>query len=252
MKPSNKMKALILMFTLVLSGVFLCTAGTKAAPEGKKIDIIFTHDTHSHLDSFYTIQDGSSSLAGGFARISTLIREAKAENPDTLVVDAGDFSMGTLVQTIFHTEAAELRMLGALECEVTTLGNHEFDYRSSGLAGALNAATESGDAIPSMVLCNIDWKSMEEKGLTPEQQLLKEAFADYGMKDYIVLHKGAVKVAVFGIFGKDSLACAPTCVLEFRDPVEAAKETVAKIKTQENPDMIICISHSGTNAKGYK
>ena len=252
MKPSNKMKALILMFTLVLSGVFLCTAGTKAAPEGKKIDIIFTHDTHSHLDSFYTIQDGSSSLAGGFARISTLIREAKAENPDTLVVDAGDFSMGTLVQTIFHTEAAELRMLGALECEVTTLGNHEFDYRSSGLAGALNAATESGDAIPSMVLCNIDWKSMEEKGLTPEQQLLKEAFADYGMKDYIVLHKGAVKVAVFGIFGKDSLACAPTCVLEFRDPVEAAKETVAKIKTQENPDMIICISHSGTNAKASK
>ena len=42
--------------------------------------------------------------------------------------------MGTLVQTIYETDAAELRMLGALDSEVTTLGNHEFDYRSGGLA----------------------------------------------------------------------------------------------------------------------
>ena len=37
--------------------------------------------------------------------------------------------MGTLVQTIYESEAAELRMLGEIGCEVTTLGNHEFDYR---------------------------------------------------------------------------------------------------------------------------
>ena len=70
--------------------------------------------------------------------------EKKKDNPDTLVLDGGDFSMGTLVQTIYDSEAAELRMLGALGCEVTTLGNHEFDYRSAGLAGTLQAAKESG------------------------------------------------------------------------------------------------------------
>ena len=33
-------------------------------------------------------------------------------HPDTLVLDAGDFSMGTLVQTVYASEAAELKMLG--------------------------------------------------------------------------------------------------------------------------------------------
>ncbi|MGN0401252.1 MAG: bifunctional metallophosphatase/5'-nucleotidase [Acetatifactor sp.] len=253
MKQLHKIKILSLVAALVLSGLLFSAKDAEAAGQtGKQLDVLFLHDTHSHLDSFYTVQDDSSTLVGGFARISTLIQEAKSENPDTLVIDAGDFSMGTLVQTIFHTEAAELRMLGALECEVTTLGNHEFDYRSSGLAGTLNAARKSGDPIPSLALCNIDWKSMEAKGLTPDQQLLKEAFDNYGMADYVILNKGDVKVAVLGVFGKDSLACAPTCVLEFRDAAEAAKETVAKIKAEENPDMIVCISHSGTNATTNK
>lgn len=65
---------------------------------------------------------GSPRRWAGFASIKTLINEAKEKNPDTLVLDAGDFSMGTLVQTIYDSEAAELRMLGALDCEVTTLG----------------------------------------------------------------------------------------------------------------------------------
>ena len=50
------------------------------------------------------------------------------------------FLMGTLIQTVYETEAAELRMLGYLGCDVTTWGNHEFDYRSSGLANMLNTA----------------------------------------------------------------------------------------------------------------
>lgn len=53
--------------------------------------------------------------------------------------------MGTLLQTLFCEEAAELRMLGALGCDVTTLGNHEFDYLSDGLAEMLNSAAASGN-----------------------------------------------------------------------------------------------------------
>ena len=126
--------------------------------------------------------------------------------------------MGTLIQSIFHTEAAELRMLGALGCDVTTLGNHEFDYRSEGLAGALRAAVESNDPVPSLVLANIDWEAMEAEGLTEDQKLLKEAFGAYGMSDYTVITKGDVKYAVFGIFGENSLEDAPTCVLKFKKP----------------------------------
>ena len=183
---------------------------------------------------------------GGFARMNTLIEAQRAQNPDTLVIDGGDFSMGTLIQTVFETQAAELRMLGYLGCDVTTLGNHEFDYRSKGLANMLTSAQASGDAVPAMVVCNVDWDTMEAEGLTEGQQRLKDAFAAYGVSDYTVLEKGDVDIAVVGVFGKDALACAPTCELKFEDPIEAVKQTVADIKANEDVDMIVCVSHSGT------
>ena len=64
--------------------------------------------------------------------------------------------------------------------------------------------------------------------------------------------KGDVKIAVFGIFGEDSLACAPTCVLQFKDAPEAAASVVAEIKEKEEVDMIVCLSHSGTNEEESK
>lgn len=248
-KRLSKITAVFLAaaFVLPILTPFVSRAEVFGEYTEKQTDILFLHDTHSHLDSFLTVENGEATTVGGFAQIKTLINEAKSDNPDTLVLDAGDFSMGTLVQTIYDSEAAELRMLGALECEVTTLGNHEFDYRSAGLAGTLNAARESGEPVPAMVLCNIDWETMEAEGLTDEQRLLKDAFDAYGMTDYTVITKGGVKIAVLGIFGEDSLACAPTCVLKFRDASEAAAETVAEIQANEDVDMIVCISHSGTN-----
>ena len=238
---------------LALAGVLLLAAvpcawpvcAQDAAP-GTAVDIVFTHDTHSHLNTFTTMVDGLETELGGFARMNTLIEAQRAQNPDTLVIDGGDFSMGTLIQTVFETQAAELRMLGYLGCDVTTLGNHEFDYRSKGLANMLTSAQASGDAVPAMVVCNVDWDTMEAEGLTEGQQRLKDAFTAYGVSDYTVLEKGDVDIAVVGVFGKDALACAPTCELKFEDPIEAVKQTVADIKANENVDMIVCVSHSGT------
>ncbi len=238
---------------LALAGVLLLAAvpcawpvcAQDAAP-GTAVDIVFTHDTHSHLNTFTTMVDGLETELGGFARMNTLIEAQRAQNPDTLVIDGGDFSMGTLIQTVFETQAAELRMLGHLGCDVTTLGNHEFDYRSKGLANMLTSAQASGDAVPAMVVCNVDWDTMEAEGLTEGQQRLKDAFAAYGVSDYTVLEKGDVDIAVVGVFGKDALACAPTCELKFEDPIEAVKQTVADIKANEDVDMIVCVSHSGT------
>ena len=238
---------------LALAGVLLLAAvpcawpvcAQEAAP-GTAVDIVFTHDTHSHLNTFTTMVDGLETELGGFARMNTLIEAQRAQNPDTLVIDGGDFSMGTLIQTVFETQAAELRMLGYLGCDVTTFGNHEFDYRSKGLANMLTSAQASGDAVPAMVVCNVDWDTMEAEGLTEGQQRLKDAFTAYGVSDYTVLEKGDVDIAVVGVFGKDALACAPTCELKFEDPIEAVKQTVADIKANEDVDMIVCVSHSGT------
>ena len=218
----------------------------KAADDTKQIDVLFTHDTHSHLDSFSTIVDGEQKEVGGFAKIKTLINEKKKEDPDTLILDGGDFSMGTLIQTVYDTEAAELRMLGYLGYDVTTFGNHEFDYRSQGLANMLKAAKSSGETLPEIVVCNVDWDSMEKAGLNDGQKQIQSAFETYGVKDYVMVQKGDAKIAVVGVFGKDALECAPTCELSFKDPVGAVKKTVEEIKKNEEADMIACVSHGGT------
>ena len=248
MKKQKKFAALLaaVMAVTCFSGAVTAQAKNEAREQEKVLDVMFTHDTHSHLNTFSTVLDGKSTELGGFARIKTLVDEQKAKNPDTLVLDGGDFSMGTLVQTIYEDEAAEFRMLGAIGTEVTTLGNHEFDYRSKGLSNMLKSAAKSGDAVPELVICNVDWDTMEKAGLSEGQQLIKEGFQEINVKDYVVLQKGNVNVAVTGVFGNDALACAPTCELLFRDPVEAVKETVAEIKTNEDVDMIVCVSHSGT------
>ena len=241
MKKKTILSAVII-FLLAMIGVL----GATASPDTKKVDVMFLHDTHSHLNPFATVEDGETQTLGGFAKIKTLINQQKAENPDTLLLDAGDFSMGTLVQVVYEEEASEIRMLGELGMDVTTLGNHEFDYKAKGLANMLNTAISSGEELPSLVVCNVDWDAMEEKGLTEDQKLLEAAFENYDVEEYIVVEKGDVKIAITGVFGKDSLDCVPNCPLVFENPVEAVKDTVEEIQEEENVDMIVCVSHSGT------
>lgn len=244
-KNMNRCVALFLAVLMLLPYVGGVTV--KAGTNPKQLEVMFLNDTHSHLDSFLTVEDGEKVVLGGFARIKTVIKERLQKNKNTVILDGGDFSMGTLVQTVFETQAAELRMLGDLGCDVTTLGNHEFDYRSKGLANMLSAAKESGDVIPAMVISNVDWEAMEAQGLSEGQQSIKDAFLEYGVRDYVVATKGDVKIAVFGIFGDYALDCAPTCELLFQDQVEASKQVVEEIKQKEEVDMIVCVSHSGTS-----
>lgn len=243
MKTLKKFAGVFLMMLLVI-GAFSLNAS--AEPQGKSVDVMFVHDTHSHLNPFATVEDGKSQVMGGFARLKTLINEQKAKNPDTLLLDAGDFSMGTLIQVVYEEEASELRMLGDLGIDVTTFGNHEFDYKAKGISNMLNNAVKSGDKLPYLVVCNVAWDSMKAAGLTADQQMIYDSFEAYGIKEYVVLEKNGAKIAVTGVFGEDCQDCVASPSLEFKNPVEAVKETVAKIKANETVDMIACVSHGGT------
>ena len=243
-KMKKKLVAIGLGLMMLLA--FFVPQQMVSANEGaKSVDVMFLHDTHSHLNEFTTVETTESVTMGGFARIKTLINEQKAKNPDTLLLDAGDFSMGTLVQAVYEEEASELRMLGELGIDATVLGNHEFDYKAKGLSNMLNVAANSGEAVPELLFCNMDWAAMEEAGLTEDQQLIKDAFENYGVKDYIVVEKNNAKIAILGVFGNDAKACVAQCPVLFEDPVEAVKETVAEIKANEKVDMIVCVSHGG-------
>lgn len=214
------------------------------AEKNGEISVIFTHDMHSHMDTDKKIKKGKIVNVGGFAKLKAAMDETEQENPGSFIVDAGDFSMGTPYQTIFSEEASELKMMKYLGYEAVTFGNHEFDYRAMGLASMLREAEGEG---PAIVASNIDWeKTIADKELKKDASALKEACDNYGVKNYIVIDHGDVKIAAFGLMGETAVEYAPESGLLFEDAAQKAAETVEEIKAKEDVDMIVCLSHCGT------
>ncbi|MGI5948193.1 MAG: bifunctional metallophosphatase/5'-nucleotidase [Lachnospiraceae bacterium] len=254
MKIGTKMK--IVMLTAAIQCT-LCAGVTLASENGdadlkEEVQILFTHDMHSHLDPYKAEKDGETVMIGGFAKLKTMAEEKRAACPATFLVDGGDFSMGTLYQTIYETEAPELTMMGQIGYDAVTLGNHEFDYRSQGLANMLHAAKKHekehpDESLPALVSANIDWT----KNTSEDNLLVKEAMETYGSRPYIVIERGGIKVGIFGVLGKDADECAPESGLEFEDIVETSRQVAEQLQ-KEQADLIICLSHSGTSEKEDK
>lgn len=241
-KTSVRIIAIVIAVVLALSLLLLPIAAYGAEPtvEEDGVTVLFTHDLHDHLLPVnQTDAEGSTASTGGFARLKTVMDAVRADHSITLTVDAGDFSMGSLFQTIFQSDAPELRMLGALGVDVTTFGNHEYDYGPAALGDMLHAALESGDTLPQIVQANYS-------GDSEDAAALQRAMDDYGAAPYTIIERGGVKIGVFGLMGEDADQCAPNSQMTLADPTESAETAVAEL-TAQGAELIICLSHSGTS-----
>lgn len=214
------------------------------AAETRQATILFTHDLHSHL---LPAMDEDGGEYGGYARLMTVIRQQKEKYPDAILVDGGDFSMGSLFQTAYTTAAIELRMMGAMDYDATTFGNHEFDYLPKGFAAMLNVAAEYDT--PAIVDANY------KPGSHDDAALVTDAMDNYGVKDYILLERGGIHYAIFGLFGYDSHDCAPNSGMILENPAEIAQKTVdaavADCRAAYGVEpLVIALSHSGTSDDG--
>ncbi len=245
------MKRVISFLLVTLMLVAAIPASAQGAPQ--TVTVLFTHDLHSHLLPSRDLDGGEF---GGYARLMTAINEQKERYPDAVLLDGGDFSMGSLFQTAFATSATELRMMGAMGYDVTTFGNHEFDYLQKGLASMLTVAKESGDALPAIVEANYLPPQQGDDGYTADSAMMQEALDNYGVKDYLILERGGIYYVVFGIFGFDSDDCAPNSGMILQNPAAVAQATVDKAvadcqATYNADPVVICLSHSGTeNGEG--
>ena len=237
----------IISLLLILQILIGLMPSAFAAPSrtGQEITILFTHDMHSHL---LPANDEEGHSYGGFARLKTVIDQQRLLHPDSLLVDGGDFAMGSLFQTAFSTDATELRSMGALGYDVTTFGNHEYDYRASGLTEMLNAAVSSGEPVPAIVQTNYMPPRKGEPDYDQTDAMVWEAFENYGVQDYTVIQRGGINYAVFGIMGVDADSCAPMSGMILEDPSAAAQDTVDWINAHvPEPRVVVCLSHSGTD-----
>lgn len=257
-------------FFLALLLAVLCVLPVGAVAEGctqetNVTTILFTHDLHSHFLPQSTAEGGES---GGYARLKTVIDGERAMNPDALLVDGGDFSIGSLIQTLYTTQAAELRTMGAMGYDAVTIGNHEFDHKGVGFAEMLNSAKAAQQAAVELLL--VDARPLEDMDAyrerfgpvtpvlptlleanyapaddNPDRAFIRSAMEDYGVTDCMTLERGGVTYGLFGLMGVDSDECAPTSGFTRTDAAKAAKRCVETLKG-EGAEIIVCLSHSGT------
>lgn len=242
MNKSVRWLGLLFIGMALLFGASYGQAADSEAP----LTILFTHDLHDNLLPFTLEKDGQIAHYGGYARLQTAIARQREQDPELLLVDGGDFSMGTLFQTIFSQEAPGLRMLGQMGYDVVTLGNHEFDFRPEGLTLGLAAAQASQERLPLMVTGNLSFPEDGDGKLSAPLLSLQKALQDYGVKEYTVLERKGYRIGIFGLMGKDADSNAPMARVEFTDPLEQARRITDQLENEEKVDLIVCLSHSGT------
>jgi 5'-nucleotidase/UDP-sugar diphosphatase len=220
---------------------------SSAIAEEKSLTIIHTNDLHSHLLGHSPNKDyspgelGNDQTLGGWARIAAVIRSEKEKrNNPVLLLDAGDFLMGTLFHLVSREEAIELGLMKEMGYDATTLGNHEFDFGPDGLARVLNAAARKGK-IPLILCANAIFSEEDER-----DDSLKEVFDRGIVRPYAVLVRDGIRIGLFGLIGQDAAQKAPfASPLKFEDFRLSARRMVLRLKEKEKVDLVIGLSHSG-------
>ncbi len=191
-----------------------------------KITILHTNDVHSHIDTFGP-EDGRNANKGGVARRASLIESIRKENPNTLLLDAGDIFQGTPYFNYYGGEL-EFKLMSKLKYDAATIGNHDFDNGIDGLY------TQLPHAQFDFISANYDFSN---------------TIMDTHVKPYKVFQKGGIKIGVFGLGIELNGLVDPSMFKEtkYLDPIEISQDMTRILKEEEQCDLIICLSHLGYN-----
>lgn len=192
--------------------------------ERKHITILHTNDTHSHIEPFDTSHAQYPGM-GGVAKRYTLISRIRKENPNTLLLDAGDIFQGTPYFNFYGGEL-EFKLMSKLGYDAATIGNHDFDNGIEGLLAQMPHAE-----FP-FVSANYDFTNTVLEGRVKPYQVF--------MRDGIKIGVFGLGIELEGLVGKKHYK-----ETQYLDPVEMATETVSQLKREENCQLIICLSHLG-------
>jgi 5'-nucleotidase len=194
------------------------------------ITILHTNDTHSQIDPLPA--NDRNAGKGGVARRATLVKKIRSENPNTLLVDAGDVFQGTPYFNFYRGEV-EYKAMSAIGYDVGTLGNHEFDNGVDALAAALKFANFD------LVSANYDVKGTVLEGR---------------VKPYVVKTVGGIRVGLFGLGVSPVALITPANFkgITYNDPVVSAREVVKTLRDKERCALVVCMSHLGYYANGQR
>ncbi len=193
-----------------------------------KITILHTNDVHSHIDPIGP-NDPRNANKGGIARRAKLIEAFRKENPNTLLLDAGDIFQGTPYFNYYGGEL-EFKLMSMLKYDAATIGNHDFDNGIGGLYAQLPHANFD------FISANYDFSN---------------TVMNTHVKPYKIFEKGGIKIGVFGVGIKLKGLVEKRLYKEtvYLDPIEIAQDMSSVLKHEEHCDLVICLSHLGYHYK---
>ncbi len=216
--------------------------------KSQELTIYHTNDMHSKLTGYGPEREYSPDVInndltrGGFARLATIFKNSDTNK--TLIVDAGDFFMGSLFHAAEEETGFQLNLMKNIGYDVVTIGNHEFDFGPEILGNILNKSKEKG-GFPEIVLSNIIFD--KESNLDDK---LEHIYNQKDIKPYTIIEKNGLKIGIFGLMGINAADVAPASKpVSFENPEKIAEQTVNELKTKHQTDIIVCLSHGGVYPK---
>jgi 5'-nucleotidase / UDP-sugar diphosphatase len=233
-----------------VGATFLLPEVLSAAAVGKKtFTILHTNDMHSAFIGMGPAADytpfslNDDQTRGGYARLAALIakrRAARQGQGPVLVLDAGDYSMGTAFGAAGRETGGELQLMSRMGYDATTFGNHEFDLGPDGLGQSIGVAAKGGH-VPRVLASNTNF-TKADKTLADLQRLSKEGV----IRRYAVVERGGLRFGIFGVLGKEAqFYTGGAGAATFSDAIETAKDMVTSLRQTEKVDVVICLSHGG-------
>ena len=210
---------------LGLSGVSLSSFSTV---DTKKITILHTNDTHSHIDPF-PIDHPKNPNMGGAARRAAIIESIRKEEKNVLLLDAGDIFQGTPYFNYYGGEL-EFKLMSMMQYDVATMGNHDFDNGIDGFYAQLPHAKFD------FVSANYDFKNTVLNDI---------------VKPYKIIIKDGIKIGIFGLGVQLDGLVDKKLYKEtvYNNPIEVAQDMTRILKEEKKCDLVICLSHLGFKYK---
>ncbi len=215
----------ILKLAIILISLLISTQNE--AKEKIKITILHTNDTHSQVEPT-DVSTLKTSDMGGYARRMGVIKKIRSEEPNVLLFDAGDFFQGTAYFNFFNGRI-EIDALNRMQYDAVTLGNHEFDNGMDTLAAVLKKA-----AFPI---------------ISSNYNVTNTPIADY-VKPYLILKRFGLKIGIMAlnVQPKSLIIESNYRGLNYNDPIVEATKMAEYLKLKQKCDVIICLSHLGSDA----
>ncbi|MGB7395305.1 MAG: metallophosphatase [Pricia sp.] len=197
----------------------------------KHITILHTNDVHSHIDPFSQDHSEFPNL-GGLARRASLVDSIRRENPNTLLLDAGDIFQGTPYFNFYGGEL-EFKGMSMLRYDAATIGNHDFDNGLEGLLAQLPYADFE------LLSANYDFSN---------------TMMDGHVKPYKTFTVDGIKIGIYGLgIELEGLVNSKNYKeTKYLNPYEIALDSERQLTKNEKCDLVICLSHIGYDYKNLE